>query len=57
VSAEVTGLPNLQQQEEPFEASKLINLRSPTAETPLELKTRRQSNKPELRGKYLNRKG
>lgn len=32
--AEVTGLPSLQQQEEPCEASKLINLRFPTAENP-----------------------
>lgn len=32
--AEVTGLPSLQQQEEPCEASKLINLRFPIAENP-----------------------
>lgn len=32
VSAEVTGSPSLQQPEEPYEASKPINLRFPTAE-------------------------
>ena len=43
VSAEVTGLPSLQQQEEPYEASKLINLRFPTAENPfLKLKKKKR---------------
>lgn len=39
--AEATGLPSLPQQEEPCEASKLINLRFPTAENPLNLKKKK----------------
>jgi len=37
VLAEATGLPNLQLREEHYEASKQINLRSQTAETPLKI--------------------
>lgn len=49
--AAVTGLPNLQQQEEPSEASKLTNLRFPTAETPFKIKFFKKQNEG---GKYLN---